>query len=191
VLPAAVAALAGSTMSASALAPESAVINVDNVHTTVTLPCIPNCPADLAGGSSGDITGVDGTTAYEVAWPAAGTLPTGNLTGTMSITAVCGPNSPAVVGGRVTGGSFDIAGAVLVYGTSSYVVTVHGTFAGPYYADTLVPLVSSLTISGGPVTISLAPIEAAGAVQMTPLPPVAGCSGTQGFALSGTMLAAL
>jgi hypothetical protein len=171
-----------------AVTPESANVQIADVTTSFAFPCTP-CPVILSGSSSGNITGEDsGGTPYEVAWPVGAS--TANLAGGMNVSALCGGLDVMVTGGSVSGGTVTISGADLYYGGLHTGATVTLKFTGLYEGDLFIPAIYEVDVSGGPLLISFVPVESAGAVEMTPTPPIAGCVGTQGFVLSGTMLTA-
>jgi hypothetical protein len=170
-----------------AVTPETATINIAGVQASLAFPCRPNCNSSLTGLSSGDITGVDGNdNAYEVAWSAGAT--SANFSGTLNVTAVCGPNAIIVTGGTASG-TFTVSNASLLYGGVLSNASVTGAFSGDYVGGVLVPVVNSLTVTGAS-TLTLTPTKGAGAIAMTPTPPIGDCTTSQSYTLSGPMLTA-
>jgi hypothetical protein len=166
----------------------TSTIDIADVTASAAYPCIPSCSTGFVGLSSGDVSGVmnSGNTPFTVTWPVSGA--TANLSGSGNVSGICPPNGVAVLGGGIDG-TITIGGAELVYGGNVFTASVVAKFSGSWEADVFVPAVYEIDISGGPAAIVLTP-TGVGAVAMTPTPPIAGCSGTQSYILSGTMLTA-
>jgi hypothetical protein len=185
--PAIVAAMFVRPATVLAVNAETANIDIANVQGAFLYPCIP-CTPTLVGLSSGDITGVDaGGNPFEVLWPVSGS--TANFTGSMSVNSVCGPNMPAPTGGNF-GGTLTITDADLVSGGLHSNASITGPFSGNWIGGVMVPVITSLTVTSGSTTLAITTTKGAGAVTTVPIPPLIGCSGTQAYTLSGTMLTA-
>jgi hypothetical protein len=170
----------------------TAVVNVGNMQTTMLYGCDTGCTNPIAGTSSGHVAGTDDTgSPFEVLWPdPAITTPVNNMSGTMTVSAICSQTGNVLLGGTVNGASFSISGALMYYGSTRAMssATVTGNFVGFWRGDTLVVTATTLSISGA-TSITVPSPFGEGVMQLTPIPPLTGCTTlSQPYSISGTVL---
>jgi hypothetical protein len=166
---------------------ERASVHVVAMPLLVQLNCA-SCLFDVVATSSGDITGVDGTTPYEVTWTPPPVVGATNLAGTILYGSSC--LNLVWTGASLRSSTVTIQGASLRYGTSTYAATVTLTFLGTIVEGLFSPATSKIDINGGPIPISILVTLGPGAMAAVRTPPVAtSCpTGTQTFTASGSFL---
>jgi hypothetical protein len=166
----------------------TASVQVTDLQMGVQLVCF-GCSLNVVGDSTGNVSGVNGTTPFSVLWPSSTSTAVNNFNGSFIYSSSCdGP----VWSGATVNGTVTITGAVLDYGANQYAATVKLTVGGFMVEGAFNAATSVVEIDGGPSVISVPVLEGAGAIAMVPATPTALCpaGGLQGFIASGPFLAA-
>lgn len=179
-------ALVSTSVPARAAAVVSGAIEVSALPLPVNLSCT-GCPLGGSASSSGDISGVDGTTAFEASW-----VNTGSASFSISGTYDSGCAADAWGGAQINGGSAaTVAGVSLVYGGVTYSnASVKITFLGAITEGDFAPITETVEIDGGPHAISVFVPEAGdpGSLATVPMTPPSLCPGSQTFSATGTFV---
>lgn len=172
---------------ARADATATASVQVTDLQMALQLVC-GGCPLSMVGHSTGNVSGVDGSTPFTVLWPSSTSTALNNFSGAMVYSSSC--EGPVWLGASLNG-TVTITGAVLSYGISQYAATVKLTVVGTIVEGEFDVTTTSIEIDGGPTVIIAPVLQGAGTVAMVPATPTALCpaGGLQGFVASGPFLA--
>ncbi len=183
--------VAADTIGAQAATAQSGSVEVDGLALALDLACNVGCgPANVAGTSSGSISGVDGTSPFTVEW--TGT-PAGapNLSGALYYSSGC--SGPVWDGATVEGDSFvKISGATLTYGSGANVtretasVTLY--FTGDIEPGLFVPLTVEVAVVSASHNIDTLFNGMPGSLALVPNTAPGLCGGWQTYTASGMFL---
>jgi len=170
---------------------EAGSVEVDGLPLAINFTCSGQCPNDVTATSSGSISGVDGTSPFEVAW-AAPPVGATNVAASISYSPTCLAGD-VTEGATVNASTLVISGAQLTYGTSSIAVpaTVTLYFSGLLAEGMFVPMTTEVRVVSATQTIDIAgPHFIPGSMPAVPTSTGVSCNGTQTFTASGTFLTA-